>query len=190
MIGLSENLTLYHGSYTTVPVIDLTKCSDGLDFGRGFYVTSSKQQAISYVPSSVRKAKRRGIIPESFDEADGQISRYRFLPSGGLNIHCFADADTEWLHYAACNRSKTLFPELREKYAAMDIIAGKVADDVTAVTLNNYVAGAYGEPGTEQADRIAIALLEPERLTDQFCFRTKKAILALMFMGSDRYGDL
>ena len=47
MIGLSENLALYHGSYTTVSAIDLAICSDGLDFGRGFYVTSSKQQAIS-----------------------------------------------------------------------------------------------------------------------------------------------
>lgn len=115
MIKLSQGLPLYHGSYTEVSVIDLKKCSGGLDFGKGFYVTSSQKQAISYVPSSVRKAKRR--------------------------------------------------------------------------RMNNYVAGAYGVPGTEQADRIAIELLEPERLTDQFCFRTINAIRTLEFLRSDRYGD-
>ena len=190
MITLSENLMLYHGSYTEVSVIDLRKCSEGLDFGKGFYVTSSQKQAISYVPSSVRKAKRREVVPKSFDESDGRISIYRYHMASDLSIHYFEDADAEWLHYAACNRSKVLFPELRKKYATVDIISGKVADDVTAVTLNNYVAGAYGVPGTVQADRIAIELLEPERLTDQFCFRTARAIRTLEFLRSDRYGDI
>ncbi|MBO4913834.1 MAG: DUF3990 domain-containing protein [Oscillospiraceae bacterium] len=190
MITLSDNLELYHGSYTEVSVINLSKCSEGLDFGKGFYVTSSQKQAISYVPSSVRKAKRREVIPENFDEADGRISVYCFHAADDLLIHCFEDADAEWLHFAACNRSKSLFPELRKKYAAVDIIGGKVADDVTAITLNNYVAGAYGVPGTAQADRIAIELLESERLTDQFCFRTPDAIRTLAFLRSDSYGDV
>ena len=84
----------------------------------------------------------------------------------------------------------SLVAELRKKYAAVDIIGGKVADDVTAITLNNYVAGAYGVPGTAQADRIAIELLEPERLTDHFCFRTPDAIRTQEFLRSDRYGDV
>lgn len=32
---------LYHASYVEIPNIDLSKCSDGKDFGHGFYVTSS-----------------------------------------------------------------------------------------------------------------------------------------------------
>lgn len=65
----------------------------------------------------------------------------------------FDEADKEWLHFAACNRSRDLFPELRKKYALVDILGGKVADDQTATTLNNYVSGAYGTPGSERADR-------------------------------------
>ena len=71
----------------------------------------------------------------------------------------------------------------------VDIIGGKVADDQTAITLNNYVSGTYGPPGTERADRITIELLEPERLKDQFCFRTEDAIRSLQFIGSERYGS-
>ena len=79
---------------------------------------------------------------------------------------------------------------MRKKYAAVDMIGGKVADDQTAITLNNYVAGAYGTPGTERADRTAIELLEPERLQDQFCFRTTEAVCSLNFVRSERYADM
>lgn len=189
MIRIPQDGILYHGSYTEVSQIDLSKCRFGLDFGKGFYLTSSKQQAIAYVPASVKKAKRRGILPDSFQESGGRISVFQFRPNPELFIHCFDEADAEWLHFTACNRSRDLFPELRRKYALVDIIGGKVADDLTAMTLNNYVAGAYGAPGTERADRTTIELLETERLTDQFCFRTPEAIASLKFIRSDRYGE-
>ncbi len=190
MIRIPEDGVLYHGSYIAIEAIDLSKCREGLDFGKGFYLTSSLDQAVSYVPASVRKAKRRGWIPENFREEDGIVSVFHFYPDAELFIHYFEDADAEWLHFAACNRSRELFPELRKKYSTVDIIGGKVADDQTAITLNNYVSGAYGEPGSERADRTAIALLEPERLKDQFCFRTPDAIAALEFIRGERYGSI
>ena len=190
MIQIPENGILYHGSYTAVSEIDLAMCRRGLDFGKGFYVTSSVAQAASYVPASVRKAKRRGILPEQFREGDGRVSIFEYHPNANLFIHCFQEADEEWLHFVACNRDRTLFPELRYKFAAVDIVGGKVADDQTAVTLNNYIAGAYGEPGTAQADRTAIDLLETSRLKDQFCFRTPDAIASLAFIRSKRYESL
>lgn len=47
MLNLSEDILLYHGSYTAVPDIDLSKCNSGLDFGRGFYVTTFYDQGPS-----------------------------------------------------------------------------------------------------------------------------------------------
>ena len=41
MIRLPQVDILYHGSYTEVSRIDLSQCRSGLDFGKGFYVTSS-----------------------------------------------------------------------------------------------------------------------------------------------------
>lgn len=57
MIQLPKNGILYHGSYLEISNIDMTYCTYGLDFGKGFYLTSSYQQAKSYVPASVRKAR-------------------------------------------------------------------------------------------------------------------------------------
>lgn len=45
MIELQDGMLLYHGSYIDIPEIDLNRCFGGLDFGRGFYLTSSYEQA-------------------------------------------------------------------------------------------------------------------------------------------------
>ena len=37
--------TVYHGSYTAIDEIDLSKCKIGRDFGQGFYVTCIRSQA-------------------------------------------------------------------------------------------------------------------------------------------------
>ena len=39
---LKDGMILYHGSYTPVQNIDLTKCAAGKDFGKGFYVTADE----------------------------------------------------------------------------------------------------------------------------------------------------
>ena len=53
-----------------------------------------------------------------------------------------------------------------------DIIGGKIANDATNATIVAYMSGTFGKIGTEDADRICISLLLPERLKNQYCFRT------------------
>ena len=74
MEKLSNNMLLYHGSYMEVAQVDLAKCKKGLDFGRGFYVTSSLEQAVSFVPMSIKKGKRYGVIPGTFSDREGRVS--------------------------------------------------------------------------------------------------------------------
>lgn len=50
-----DGLILYHGSYCEVKEPDLTKCSQRKDFGQGFYLTSSKEQAESFLKISKEK---------------------------------------------------------------------------------------------------------------------------------------
>lgn len=190
MIHLTDGILLYHGSYADVRNVDLSMCRIGLDFGKGFYVTSSFKQAYSYIPSSVRKAKRMHVIPETFKEDDGIISVFVYSKVPSLNIHYLEEADEEWIHFVAHNRVPSLFPELKELNNSFDILAGKVANDRTALVLNNYVDGVYGIPGSKSADDFTISLLESNRLTDQFCFRNEDAVGALVYKESIRYGDI
>ena len=54
---LKDGMMLYHGSYTSVQNIDLTKCAAGKDFGKGFYVTADELQAKNFIRTSLLKAK-------------------------------------------------------------------------------------------------------------------------------------
>lgn len=185
MLILENEMLLYHGSFTQVSEIDLNKCKCGKDFGRGFYVTSSYKQAQNFVPLSVNKQIKEVKLPT--DTTSGYISVFKLHLSPDISVHLFNAADRDWLHFVAASRRNALFPELREQYAGFDIIGGKIANDQTARTLQLYTTGAYGKPGSEQADSIAIALLLPNRLEDQFCFCSEQAIQSLEFIRSDRY---
>lgn len=59
MIRLQNGMLLYHGSYTEVSHIDLSKCEIGKDFGKGFYLTTSLKQAHHFVPLSVKNITLR-----------------------------------------------------------------------------------------------------------------------------------
>ena len=95
MIELFDGMLLYHGSYTAIKDIDLAKCKKGLDFGQGFYLTSSYQQAVNYIPLAVKKAFRIHILGDDYKPDDGILSVYRFHYDPNLLHHCFQTADTE-----------------------------------------------------------------------------------------------
>lgn len=185
MMNLTDGMLLYHGSFIEVSSIALEKCKHGKDFGCGFYVTSSYEQARSFVPLSITKQINQGLL--SANCSIGYISVFRFHLTPDISIHLFKEADKEWLHFVASNRRKNLFPDLRTAYSNFDIVGGKIANDRTARTLQLYTSGGYGEPGSKEADEIAITTLLPNRLEDQFCFRSAKAIQTLEFIRSDSY---
>ena len=52
MLELKDGFVLYHGSYCEVKEPDLAKCAKRKDFGQGFYLTTSKEQAESFLKIS------------------------------------------------------------------------------------------------------------------------------------------
>lgn len=186
MVELKENMWLYHGSFCAVKDIDLELCNPHKDFGKGFYVTSSREQAQSFVRLSLKRAKTRGLV--SADQSFGYVSAFRLMSVDRLKIKVFSSADIEWLHYIAANRDETMFPGLPEQYREYDVVIGKIANDRTAATLQGYLENAFGIAGTEQADRIAIETLLPNKLEDQICLKTPEAVRALAYVESEKYG--
>lgn len=143
MLKLTDGMLLYHGNYTAVQHIDLDKCNAGLDFGRGFYVTTSYEQAVSFVPNSVKRNIKAGNLPADFDVLDGQISVYQFRSDADLMIRTFEDANLDWLHFVAANRNRDLFRELYQSFEMSDIVGGKIANDNTSRVLTGYVTGLF-----------------------------------------------
>ena len=184
MVQWTPDLFLYHGSYCAVPHPALAKCNPNKDFGLGFYVTTSKEQAMRFVPSAIRKAVRLGKIAP--DTLFGFVSIYRFNLTSALSLYEFETANVEWLHCVAAHRKRSAFPAVITELEPFDLIAGKIANDQTNATLTAYLSGLYGELGSREADEECIRRLMPERLENQICFRTDTALSALRYEGEER----
>lgn len=184
MLSIEDGLILYHGSYCEVRQPLLEKCANRKDFGRGFYLTTSKEQATSFLKTSIVKAAANGTIEEIQDF--GYLSVFQVKRSHDLAVHVFDDANVEWLHCVAAHRKRRLFIETENEMAKFDVIAGKIADDATNATLTAYIGGAFGKAGSKEADDFCIKQLLPNKLKDQYCFKTAKALECLYYMESEK----
>lgn len=178
---LQEGQFLYHGSYAPVPNIDLTFGEDGKDFGKGFYVTTNEEQAVSFIRLSVRKAIASGRIPPH--TARGYLSVYRFHAADHLVPYEFETTDRQWLQFVAGNRLRD-FSGLHSvqqllRILESDIIGGKIANDATNRVLVTYMAGTLGDMNDEDLIQLTVKRLKPEVLKDQWCFKTPLALSCL-----------
>ena len=161
-----------------------SKCAKQKDFGQGFYLTTSKEQAIKFLNTAISKARAGGVIAE--EQHYGVVSTYKVQLRAELLSYMFEDTNTEWLHCVAAHRLKGTFVEVVRKMSQYDIIAGKIADDTTNRMLATYISGGFGEIGSEEADFDCIKRLKPEKLKDQYCFKTLKALKCLDFVGGEK----
>lgn len=180
---INSGIKIYHGSYTTVEKPDLSMCGKGKDFGQGFYVTTDKEQARRFVRSSIGKAIKNGLCDDK--QRVGYVSIYEFTDLNSLKIYEFESADRDWLHCVAMHRRHSLFSDELGRWAKYDVIGGKIANDNTNQVITAYINGLYGVVGSEIADRTAIGLLLPEKLTDQICLRTDKVLKRLKYITSE-----
>lgn len=165
---------LYHGSFMTVREPDLRRCKIGKDFGRGFYLTTDRQQAINF---SRMVAQRR-------NQMKGILNIYRFTNFDGLNVFEFNNTDVNWLHCVVGNRDAK-FANLALPYNRCDVLIGKVADDNTSSVINAYMNGVYGQIGSVQAVNFAINMFLTNKLNNQFCFKTRNSLNRLKFFRSE-----
>lgn len=153
-------MRLYHGSNVEVREPKIIKSKRLLDFGTGFYLTSDLEQAKKW---AVRTATRR-------EEGKPTISVFEIKEEEleNLDVLKFDIANIEWLRYITVNRTDKM---ARDHY---DIVIGPVANDQAIRTVNNYIRGYFSED-------IAIQLLLPQNLKDQYTFKTEKALTCLKF---------
>ena len=186
---LKDGMILYHGSYAEVDEIDLGMCDKTKDFGKGFYLTTSKKQAASFIKTSLAKAKQRGLVSEN--QKYGYVTTYKVHLNTGIRVYEFNGASKEWLYYISVNRRHILKDKLeamiKDDIAAYDVVVGKIANDDTNATLNAYLAGTYGDVGEDSSYEIVSTLLKPDRLENQFCFRSEGSISVLEKIGVEKY---
>ena len=123
-------MKVFHGSYTVISEIDLTKGRSNLDFGKGFYVTNIRSQAEYWATRAGRFYKTDGIVSEfEFYERAFTDTMYKVLR--------FTDYNEEWLDFVVLNRD----PVTEEQRHDYDIVEGPVANDDVNDRIDDYLAG-------------------------------------------------
>lgn len=157
------NRVVYHGTAQPFENIDVTKGRDKKDFGKGFYMAVSKQQAIGMMHKKYReiKARRPNLDQSQFAEKLYELEiNTDYVRT--LNIKEFKTADAEWLDFILLCREKGGIPH------NYDLIIGPTADDDTMLCLNSYWRGFYGDVGSAEAKKKLLGYLEPENLGIQY----------------------
>lgn len=156
-------MKLYHGSTAIVEQPRILETQRLLDFGKGFYTTTNREQAERW---SIIKQKRLGETAKSI------VTVYEFndllLTSQSLNVMRFNQTSEEWLDFVVQNRNE----DINHGY---DIVIGPVANDTLYQTFTLYEAGILTKPET-------IARLKVHPLFDQVSFHSHKALDHLKFI--------
>lgn len=151
-------MILYHGSNVEVRQPRLLEGQRPLDFGPGFYTTSDLEQASKWAERTSRIRKAGSSLVSVYEVDEDQLSELKTL--------AFGAPDRKWLRFVAANRRRLAEDD------GWDIVSGPVANDQTMPTLMLFLDGLLTEDE-------AIARLLPQKLKDQFVFKTAPALALL-----------
>lgn len=117
-------IKLYHGTNTTFDKVKLDKCLPYKDFGRGFYLTTIRTQALARAKNKCNfEGGAPTIIAYQFDEKE----------LANLNVKYFEKPTEEWANFIFANRNKR-----NKKMHNYDIVIGPVADDGVIASIRLY----------------------------------------------------
>ena len=155
-------MILFHGGLVAVeePRIMSRASYRPLDFGTGFYTTTSCDQASRWVKNRLDRdpSARSGFVTSyEFDETA--------FSSAGLKRLDFpaSPVTVEWFRFIMRNR------KLRNPEHGYDIVTGPVANDRVYAVILQYEAGFLTEDG-------AVLRLKPYRLSGQVLFHTERSL--------------
>ncbi len=152
-------MILFHGTNMGFETIDLSKCLPYKDFGKGFYLTLSKRDALERAKDKCNKEGRGVPTVLAFRWDENQK---------WLNVNRFEKMDEEWANFIVSNRSRK-----KKQHHDYDIVIGPVADDGVILSIQLFEAQVIDM-------ETLLAKLKYVRLTIQYCFLTQRAVDTLV----------
>ena len=153
-------MKIYHGSIDKVEVPEIRESNRTLDYGRGFYATTSFKQAEDWVRRRMTENK----------VSVGYVCIYELDESilQNLNTLVFETPTDEWVDFVMKNRT------LKGYNHEYDLVYGPVANDKV------YAAFALYEGGLIDKNTL-ISELKTYKLVDQYLFHTAQALQYIKF---------
>lgn len=156
---------IYHGSTEEVRYPEIRQPNRSLDYGPGFYATTSYEQAKKLVERRM-KDKNRAIGYVNIYELDDDAVKH-------MKSLIFDKPTEEWVNFVMNNRTVRGFTH------DYDIVYGPVADDSVYTQFTLYEGGIISMPTLIQE-------LKTYKLVDQYLFHTEKSLLAIKFVESKK----
>lgn len=157
-------MRLYHGSTVEVRKPAISRGRPNTDFGKGFYATTSYEQAERWAHIRQQRDKTAKAVVSIYEFEDALLDDERF------SVRRFSGVDSEWLHFiVGCRKQKI--------HHDFDMVMGPVANDRLYLTINMYENG-------ELSEEAAIIQLKSYKLFDQLSFHKKDALRLLRFVES------
>ena len=154
-------MIVYHGSLEQISQPEIRVPNRTLDYGSGFYTTTSYQQAEDWV-----RRRKQGD-----SETIGYVNEYELDTEALKEMKCmiFNEPSEKWLDFVMKNRMDRHFTH------DYDVVYGPVANDRV------YAAFALFEGGLLTKQNL-IAELKTYKLVDQYLFHSAKSLQAIRFI--------
>lgn len=146
-------MIVYHGSFIEIPLPDICHSRDNVDFGKGFYFTPIKEQAVKWA-LRFKRHKGKGIVSVYEFKLEDCKANHSILEFKGYT--------EEWLDFiTSCRRL--------DNKSDYDLIIGGVANDKVFNTIELFYEGLIGKME-------AIKRLQYEKPNLQMCIRNQNML--------------
>ena len=154
-------MKIYHGSLEVIEYPEILPSNRTLDYGKGFYTTTSEKQAKDWTQRRMMETHSFAGYVNIYDFDEKKLSELKSL--------LFSEPTKEWAEFVMANRTN------KDYTHDFDIVYGPVANDRVYLQFGLYEAGAIG------IDTL-IRELKTYKLVDQYLFHTEKSLTALRFI--------
>ena len=149
-------MILYHGSNMNIDKIDLEMSKPNKDFGKGFYLSESEEQAMEMANfKSVLLGGEPIVTKFEFD--------VEMMKNSELSVKVFEEYSEEWADFVFANREG-------HEVEQYDIVYGPIANDKVGLQIRKLKDGSIDK--TEFLNRLKYM----KGITFQYYFGTEKAI--------------
>lgn len=160
-------MKLYHGSYTKIEVIDLTKAKPFKDFGSGFYATKFFNQAKIWAERLGSETENEGFITEF------ELNEYAYKDES-IKVLKFDTYNSEWFDFIIQNRQNNT------NIHDYDIVEGPIADDKIQKRINVFLSNNISKEKFLEE-------LKWHEETHQICFCTLASLQFIKRIESEKH---
>lgn len=154
-------MILYHGTNASFDVIDLLRSKPNKDFGRGFYLSADKEQALEMAKAKVDQLETGTPTVMAYEVDETKMAELKVL---GFDAY-----SEEWAKFILLNRNNASSKSVHD----YDIVIGPIANDRVGVQLWRYETQAIDLP------TLVRNLQYMKGVTIQYYFGTERAIKLL-----------